>query len=174
MAHEQSVRRETSQTEPQHIRAAENAAKALDMRIAGHGFRAIATALGVSLGSAHAYVSKALAELREVTAEKAEELREIELQRLDHLIQLATARMGADCSDADLAKLMNTVRGLSESRRKLTGLDAPVKIETTGKLYTVAAASPECEEWNTPQGQGAERANDGKDHEAGGGAAGDL
>lgn len=161
-------------TEADDVRAAQNRPQALQLRIEGHSYRAIAEKLGVSHGRAYQYVSGCLAELRAETHEKAEELREVELQRLDHLIQLATARMTPDCSDADLAKLMNTVRGLSESRRKLTGLDAPVKIETTGKLYTVAAASPECEEWNTPQGQGAERANDGKDDEAGGGAAGDL
>lgn len=53
-------------------------------------------------------------------------------------------------STADVAKLANSLRALSESRRKLFGLDAPAKAKPTGNLYTVLAASPDCPAWARP------------------------
>ncbi|MBL9004599.1 MAG: hypothetical protein JNJ46_10150 [Myxococcales bacterium] len=39
---------------------------------------------------------------------------------------------------------------VSESRRKLFGLDAAPKVEQAGNLYTVLAASPDCPAWGQP------------------------
>ena len=51
---------------------------------------------------------------------------------------------------ADVAKLANSLRLVSESRRKLFGLDAAPKVEQAGNLYTVLAASPDCPAWGQP------------------------
>ena len=53
-------------------------------------------------------------------------------------------------SAADVAKLANSLRMVSESRRKLFGLDAPANAEPVGNLYTVLAASPDCPAWGQP------------------------
>lgn len=138
-----------SRTEPRHIEASERAAVALSLRSRGHSYRAIAAQLGVSLSTAHGYVADALAELRAQTTEQAQTLRDLEAQKLDRVERylwraLRTAR------HADVAKLANSLRMLSESRRKLFGLDAAPKAEQAGNLYTVLAASPDCPAWNRP------------------------
>ena len=138
-----------SRTEPRHIEASQRAAVALSLRSRGHSYRAIAAQLGVSLSTAHGYVADALAELRAQTTEQAQTLRDLEAQKLDRVERylwraLRTAR------PADVAKLANSLRMLSESRRKLFGLDAAPKVEQAGNLYTVLAASPDYPAWNRP------------------------
>lgn len=136
-------------TEPRHIEASERAAVALSLRSRGYSYRAIAAQLGVSLSTAHGYVADALAELRAQTAEEAQTLRDLEAQKLDQ-IECYLWRAMRQASTTDAAKLANSLRALSESRRKLFGLDAPAKAEPTGNLYTVLAASPDCPAWARP------------------------
>jgi len=154
-----SQERAPHRTAARMLSAAQKQVKALRLRQKGHSYRQIADALGIVPSAAYRMVSAALAEIRAECKEEAIELREIEIAKLDAAEKEAWKRMrGAD--DADAAKLLNTIKAISESRRKLTGLDAPVKVEHTGKLYTVAAASPDCVEWSTPLGQAAERVKD--------------
>ena len=138
-----------STTEPRHIEANARAVHALAMRQRGHSYRAIAAKLGVSLSTAHGYVADALAELRTQAREEAQMLRDMEAQKLD-MMERYLWRAMRKASAADVAKLANSLRTVSESRRKLFGLDAPVKVETTGNLYTVLAASPDCPAWGQP------------------------
>ena len=51
---------------------------------------------------------------------------------------------------ADVAKLANSLQMVSESRRKLFGLDSAANAEPAGNLYTVLAASPDCPAWDLP------------------------
>ena len=138
-----------STTEPRHIEANARAVHALAMRQRGHSYRAIAAQLGVSLSTAHGYVADALAELRAQTAEEVQMLRDLEAQKLDR-VERYLWRALRTASAADVAKLANSLRLVSESRRKLFGLDAPVDAEPTGNLYTVLAASPDCPAWDRP------------------------
>lgn len=140
---------QSSATEPRHIEASERACHALSLRLRGHSYRAVARALGVSLSTAHGYVAEALADLRTHTAEQAQTLRDLEAHKLDRAERF-TWRALRSADPADVAKLANTLRSISESRRRLLGLDAPVQVEHTGKLYTVRDASPDCPEWDTP------------------------
>lgn len=138
-----------STTEPRHIEANARAVHALAMRQRGHSYRAIAAKLGVSLSTAHGYVADALAELRAQTAEEAQTLRDLEAQKLD-LMERYLWRAMRKASAADVAKLANSLRALSESRRRLLGLDAAPAALSPPKLYTVLEASPDCPAWDRP------------------------
>ena len=139
-----------STTEPRHIEANARAVHALTMRQRGHSYRAIAAKLGVSLSTAHGYVADALAELRAQTAEEAQMLRDLEAQKLDQ-IERSLWRAMRKASAADVAKLANSLRALSESRRRLLGLDAaPSELNPSPKLYAVRDVSPDCPAWDRP------------------------
>ena len=110
--------------------AAERRLKALDLRKVGCSYRQIGTALKVSHEQARQDVMEALAALNALSLASADELRALEIERLDmaaYAIQ-AAVRLGD-------VKAINAWVRLSESRRKLLGLDAPTRIvDETGKL----------------------------------------
>ena len=134
-------------TTPEVLEAAEKQWRALELRKTGLGYRQIAKRMECCLGAAYGYVASALAEQREKIAESAIELREIEVGKLDKLERKIWAAIKESTSEQDKAKLASVIVKITESRRKLLGLDAPQKIEHTGNLYTVATASPDCPEW---------------------------
>ncbi len=95
---------------------------ALDLRISGLSFRAIADKLGVSHVQIYRDIENELERLAELRADKAETLRELELQRLDKIINsldswVASGNVGA----------VNAWIKASERRAKLLGLDAPTQ-----------------------------------------------
>ncbi len=130
--------------------AREHAWQALELRKTGKTYRQIAVRLQCSLSVAHGYVTSALAELRSEVLESARDLREIEIAKLDDLELRLRRRLKPGGSDADCAKLATAILKISESRRKLLGLDAPQRIEHSGNLYTVKEASPDCDSWGRP------------------------
>ena len=65
----------------------------------------IADALGVSVGSAYQLVSTELARIRQDTAEKAEELRQIEVDRLDALLHRLNSELATAIDVGDIARL---------------------------------------------------------------------
>ena len=138
-----------NRTKLRHIEASQRAVVALSLRSRGHSYRAIAAQLGVSLSTAHGYVADALAELRAQATEEAQMLRDLEAQKLDQ-IERYLWRALRTASPANVAKLANSLRMVSESRRKLFGMDAAPKLEQAGNLYTVLAASPDCPAWDRP------------------------
>ncbi len=151
-----------------NIETAERDAQAAHLRARSRTYQEIADELGVSRQSAHRMVKRALASVLE---EPAEELRQIELAKLDVLERAVTAvlerehlmvshgrivsrrtdqvqqRDGQDVIDVDgnpvyiweelkddspvLAAADRLVK-ISESRRKLMGLDSPVKLAVSG------------------------------------------
>lgn len=139
-----------STTEPRHIEASQRAIVALSLRSRGHSYRAIAAKLGVSLSTAHGYVADALAELRTQAREEAQMLRDLEAQKLD-MMERYLWRAMRKASAADVAKLANSLRAISESRRRLLGLDAaPSELYASPKLYAVRDVSPDCPAWGQP------------------------
>lgn len=88
-------------------------------RIKGKTYRAIAEESGVHHSTVEEAVSKAL---RMVRVEPAEELRELELQALDGLIERAWEAL----CDGELERI-EELRKLRADRRKFLGLDAPSK-----------------------------------------------
>lgn len=135
-------------TSPDVLEATEKAREALELRKTGMGYRQIAKTLGCGLSRAHGYVRAALDELRSQVLENATQLRDLEIQTLDSL-QCALFET-LNRPETDRAKVANAIVRVSESRRKLLGLDSPQRVEMTGNLYTVKEASPDCEAWGKP------------------------
>jgi hypothetical protein len=113
-------------TDATRIAARERRIKALELRKAAVSYRAIGDTLGVSEAQAHRDVQEALAALVEQERSSAEELRQLELERLD----MAALAIVPQVRKGGLAAVAQWVR-LSESRRKLLGLDAPTKVAST-------------------------------------------
>lgn len=120
----------------------ERIAMALAMRTRGASYREIGSALGMSTGNTYKMIQKALTE---IIAEPAENLRKLELEKLDRLERIASDILGEQyehvAANGKLAgvldprpRLMAIDRLLKvgESRRKLLGLDAPTQVEVTG------------------------------------------
>lgn len=131
---------------PQALEAEERRFEALEHRKRGLSFRAIGKRMGCGYSTAWALVKEALDELRAKTLVNAEQLRELEIQKLDRL----ESKMQKGLASADLterAKVAAVVVKITESRRKLLGLDAAQKVELSGNLYTVKEVSPDCESW---------------------------
>lgn len=100
---------------------------AMRLRKAGHSYRAIAARLRVDVATAWDDVQAELTALRGLTVKVAEDVRAIELQRLDD----ATLGLGPKIKKGDPKAVMAMVR-VSDRRAKLLGLDAPQRREVTG------------------------------------------
>ena len=103
--------------------------QALDLRKTGKSYRAIGDALGISYTQAHRDVMTELKRLARLRRDKAEELRQLELERLDAYEE--ALHTGAAAGDP---KAILAVVKLMERRAKLTGLDAPEQFEDVTKM----------------------------------------
>lgn len=107
---------------------AERRVRALQYRLAGASYRKIAKELQVSVETAWSDVQAELRALRDIAVQDAEELRELELQRLDEW----TLHLTAKAREGDPRAIQTLVR-IQERRARLTGIDAPERRELTGK-----------------------------------------
>tara|TARA_R110000824_G_scaffold392619_1_gene591138 strand:+ start:74 stop:481 length:408 start_codon:yes stop_codon:yes gene_type:complete len=103
--------------------------RALDMRMLGFSYRAIAKDCGVTEGTSYRDVQSAIASLDVIKKDKAERLRDMELMRLDHMTQ----RLAADVQRGDTKAITTEVR-IMDRRAKLLGLDEPTKAEMSGPV----------------------------------------
>ena len=121
--------------------AAENAAerrlKSLELRKNGASYRQIGVALGVATDTAWKDVIRSLADLAKIEMGMAAELRALETERLD----MALLSLAKGVRDGNLGAIDRWIR-LSESRRKLLGLDMPAKIAQTTPDGEEAHAEP--------------------------------
>lgn len=106
--------------------AAERRVNALNLRKSGASFRQIGDQLGVDAATAYRDVQRALADLAKEQRESAEQLRQLELERLDALqialwVQARQGNQGA----------VDRVLRIMERRARLLGLDAPTKADIT-------------------------------------------
>ena len=118
-------------TSKRRIAAKEKQAEALELRKAGLTYDAIAARLGyTNKTSAYKAVMTALNDLRR---EPAEEVRRLEVERLDALWQRLWDRlnMAGPLKLSDLGQIIQYALKLSERRAKLLGLDQPMKIAPT-------------------------------------------
>lgn len=118
----------------------------MELRRTNLSYRQIADQLGVSVSTAHAMVQRGLADL---VGESTEEVRRLELERLDHMARAALAVLGKRhliVSQGRVAVHPKTGEPLLDSgpvlhaidrllrvqdrRAKLLGLDAPIRVET--------------------------------------------
>lgn len=98
--------------------------EALELRKSGASFAAIARTLGVSTTQAYNDVEAALAEAVNRNVGKADELRQLELQRLDEVFfGIYQRAVGGEL------KAVDRLLRISERRAKLLGLDAPQALD---------------------------------------------
>jgi hypothetical protein len=139
---------------------AERDAEACRLRSRGMSYRAVATAMGIDVATAHAMVQRALAD---TVREAGEAVVTMELAKLDdyqaavmrvlearhytvsngRLIYLGDSPVPLEDDGPVLAAVDRLVR-ISESRRKLIGADAAQKIDTTATVkYTYEGVDTE-------------------------------
>jgi len=106
------------------IEQAELDAQAARLRSRGLTYRQIAQAQGVSAPTAHDRVRRAIAA---VPVEAVTELREIELHRLDMLLEKVMEKATSD--DKGFLFAVDRALAIADRRAKLLGLDAPQRHE---------------------------------------------
>jgi len=120
-------------------------AEAAQLKVEGKSYREIAAQMGCDVHTAHDRVQKAIAA---VPVEAVEELRVVELARLDEMLIEALRQLRMDHvmvshgkvvpgvvdEGAKMAALDRLLR-ISESRRRLLGLDLPVKVSHEVTVY---------------------------------------
>lgn len=101
---------------PQEVERQVSIGKALELRIGGANYRQIANALKVSVGTSHAYVNEGLQQIRDSNVEAFEQLRLIEIARLDSLLIALWSKRGNP-------RVGDSILRVSERRARLLGLD---------------------------------------------------
>jgi hypothetical protein len=112
----------------------------LELRKGGATYEMIGQDLEVSTVRAFQIVNEAL---KALVAEPAAEVRKLEVERLDHMLSViwpvaTNAASETTTVDASLLEMIlkaqDGVRKLMERRAKLTGLDAPEKVQEVGPV----------------------------------------
>ena len=109
-------------TAPKMLTSAQRRIQALELRKAGYTYEQIGAALGITDTMAHKHVVKALGIINEKLSEATEELRTLEVHRIDAMIVVLWPRV----LRGDYQAIDRVVK-LMERRAKLLGLDAPTK-----------------------------------------------
>lgn len=109
-------------TAKRKVTTAQRRTQAVALRVAGATFQQIGKQLGITDSAAHKLVVTALQEIATATNEQADTLRQIEIERLD----LAILAIAQQVKAGNLGAIDRWVK-LSESRRRLLGLDAPTR-----------------------------------------------
>ena len=113
----------------------------LQLRKRGHTFVEIAAACGCSVAGAHKACSRALARLAQQRDDETQELRRLQLLRLEH----ALVKLAPLLEEGQLPAVDRLVRIL-EHQAKLLGLDAPEQSEAMVEVHTSARQIPGDEE----------------------------
>jgi len=120
-----SAPRNTQATSPERVAIDQRRKEMLDLRVQGYSLRAIADKLGMH----HSSVGEAItAELDALTREPAEQLRTVELERMDAMLVALWPKV----EGGDVASIQAAL-GVMQRRSKLLGLDAPVKTVNDNK-----------------------------------------
>jgi UTP:GlnB (protein PII) uridylyltransferase len=106
-------------------------AEALRLRIAGATYEEIATALGyMTRGGAYRAIMDAL---RKTIQEPADEVRKIELARLDRLLLSVWAQATTANGNGHFEAMDRVIKIMAERRFYIVGLKVPEKIEHAGE-----------------------------------------
>ena len=149
-------------TAPVKVRAAQRRAQAVGLRVQGSTYRSIAAELGTSPSTAHRLVEAELRRLAKLAGESAEELRALELARLDAVMVKAHEGWERSLLDAERTTTRETANGTETTRVtrtrsgdarylnimlqciaqriKLLGLEAPQ--EVAGELKIIVKPPP--------------------------------
>lgn len=109
-----------SATSKRRAQARERETKAFELRKGGATYAQIATALGVTRQGAHKMIKRTMAELSALAEEDAEEVRRMEIERLDAMLLglWEKARRGHEGAVDRVLRIM-------QRRSDMLGLDAP-------------------------------------------------
>jgi hypothetical protein len=114
---------------PDKVIAREREQSAMELRKAGQTYAMIGAALGVSDVAARKAVKRAVERLNRLTETDAQEVRRIELERIDALLKAVWPH--ATGKEPDYRAVEKATK-LMERRAALLGIDAPKRIEGTG------------------------------------------
>jgi Homeodomain-like domain-containing protein len=109
-----------SSTSGDNMTGAEHRLAALRLRKEGFTYQAIGDRIGISRQRAHQLVTDELTKLRTETPEAAEQVRQLELERLDAMLRILAPQV----KRGDIPAMQMVLR-IMERRAKLLGLDAP-------------------------------------------------
>lgn len=118
-----------SPSAPNKVTAAQRREKALEARKAGYTYKAIGESLGITEQGAYKSVMRALSIINKNIAETAEEVRTIELERIDNLFKV----MYKQALKGNQGAVDRCIR-LMDRRARYLGLDAVERKEMTGQL----------------------------------------
>lgn len=136
-------RKRIKKTSIKYIQGLERDHEAVKLRIAGLSLAEISKAIGWKTASA---AHKAIARNLLLTVESAtSELRALELARIDAIWARTWADFAGRGRKLDRLKIVEALLKISERRGKLSGLDAPIKIEASGSLGVTAAQQKDAE-----------------------------
>lgn len=130
-------------TSPQTVLAREREARAILLRKAGANYTQIASQLDITRGAAYKAVKRALGRVIKECNEDAEDVRQLELARLDEMLfGIWPVAKGGDL------KAIETVLKIEKRRAELLGIDAPVKMEIPGVVVVAPPKPPgEIPDW---------------------------
>lgn len=124
--------------------------QALNLRRAGLSLREIAKRLSVDPMTIHEDIKVMMAESIKENVDNADQLRAMELERLDRLLLNIAPLLAKDGSHPPDLKAVNIAIRISEQRSKLLGLFAPTKIEGTIEHHVKAYMNFTPDEWDSP------------------------
>jgi len=101
--------------------------EALQLRVGGFGYRAIATKLKVAVSTAYTDIERSLHELNAIEAERTDVLRTMENARLDLYLQALQPAIEG-CDGAEKFRAIGLAIDVSARRAKMMGID----VERTG------------------------------------------
>lgn len=111
-------------TKPADIARAHRKAEALEYRLQGLSIREIAKRMKVGRSTVHEWI---VDEIDSITREPAEHVHKMELDRLDSLM----VALWKKAKDGDVDAI-DRVLVIMRDRRKMLGVDGPMKVELTG------------------------------------------
>lgn len=119
----------------------------MKMKADGATVAEIAEALGISQSSVFRRLSSAMEMVRDEVRFDTQHYIDMEVAKLEKLESRIYKRIALEPDNDELTQLAGAALKLSESRRKLLGIDAPQRVEHSGPLFTVSEASPLTKAW---------------------------
>lgn len=119
----------------------------MKMKVDGATVAEIAETLGLSQSSVFRRLSSAIELVRDEVRFDTQHYIDMEVAKLDKLESRIYKRIALEPDNNEMVQLSGAVVKLSESRRKLLGIDAPQRVEHSGPLFTVKDASPLTGAW---------------------------
>ena len=119
----------------------------MKMKVDGATVAEIAETLGLSQSSVFRRLSSAIELVRDEVRFDTQHYIDMEVAKLDKLESRIYRRIALEPDNNEMVQLSGAVVKLSESRRKLLGIDAPQRVEHSGPLFTVKDASPLTGAW---------------------------